>query len=274
VNPYSDTPYAPAEHVCEPVNSAPGVATSLTWNDYLKKFMLVGIGSGHGLPRGIHFVLSDDLVNWSRHYLLREQPIVGSWKSPQRPTNYASIIDSHSSSDNFDISGSNPHLYFVRHGGHPNDDLIRVELEIRARCQDSSRGTFDVLGTSNGADSSVEFPGYCRPPGYRVTDVLLRASGTRVKTAQEIFLCRANRAMLYDFFIASDSNCEGHTLISSIGFVRTAGVDQLAIHLCQIDGGGEYFVSRDRRCKGQVHKSILGYSLETPSKSVHSIDEQ
>jgi hypothetical protein len=129
----------PDAHVCAPV-SYPSVATmheSLTWNTYLKRFLLVGVAQRGPTP-GIYFSTSTDLINWSQAKLVTaaELPWTFACGGPD-PVLYPSLIDPASTSRMFSTSGRSPFLYYTQF--HYTDcrqsldrDLVRVPLRISA----------------------------------------------------------------------------------------------------------------------------------------------
>lgn len=111
---------------------------SLTWNSYLKKYLLVGTQNEGGPdPQvcGFYFSLSDDLISWTPRQLFWEVPFTVGPCTDNPPPGimkaYPSIIDHESSSINFDTSGKTPHLYYTELPsgvGSLNRDLARIPL--------------------------------------------------------------------------------------------------------------------------------------------------
>ncbi len=122
---------------------------SLTWNSYLNKFMLVGVGvyPVDGVETcGFFFSLSDDLINWSHPQLIRET-ILG-WPPCNRQTPeqaeknivqeaYPSIIDHDAPDISFTIVDSTAYLYFMRNmdnwqlgGWGLRRDLVRIPIKF------------------------------------------------------------------------------------------------------------------------------------------------
>jgi hypothetical protein len=114
-------PYVAAATFCTLVgNPSPAIDQGLTYNTYLKKYLLVGGGA--------YFSLSTDFVNWTA---------MGPMGLPEpHPVAYATIIDHDDSTPNFENSGRTPFLYFTRFNGTTisaaglNRDLIRVPMII------------------------------------------------------------------------------------------------------------------------------------------------
>jgi hypothetical protein len=114
-------PYVGAATFCTIVgNPSPSIDQGLTYNVYLKKYLLVGGGA--------YFSLSTDFVNWTA---------MGPMGLPEpHPVAYATIIDHDDSTPNFENSGRTPYLYFTRFNGTTisaaglNRDLIRVPVII------------------------------------------------------------------------------------------------------------------------------------------------
>jgi len=114
-------PYVGTATFCAIVgNPSPGIDQGLTYNTYLKKYLLVGGGA--------YFSLSTDFVSWTA---------MGPMGLPEpHPVAYATIIDHDDSTPNFENSGRTPYLYFTRFNGTTisaaglNRDLIRVPMII------------------------------------------------------------------------------------------------------------------------------------------------
>ena len=178
VDPYGPS-VNPADHVCTPVSGRTLktlFARSITWNTYLKKFMLIGTDGGAS-DKLVKYSLSDDLVNWSHL-----QPLVDPDAS-QQPTEcdeagagYPALLDHQDPAanatgetsgvngeppvtPNFDHPGRRPHLYFTRFnqvptneppdlqcktGGDNSDrDLARIPLQLEQRRATLLNGLID-----------------------------------------------------------------------------------------------------------------------------------
>jgi hypothetical protein len=140
-NPYVGT-FDPANHVCAPVafNQVGTMTESLTYNTYFKKWMLVGGSVGDvrfpDRPAGFYYTLSDDLVNWSSAELLVEAEI--TWTKdcePPDPIRDPSILDSSSTSRNFETVGQRAYIFYTVHhlsgcNGTLDRDLMRIPIEF------------------------------------------------------------------------------------------------------------------------------------------------
>jgi hypothetical protein len=157
----------PDAHVCAPISSLPSnmQGWSITYNRYLKKYMLVGAWSNPADPqprKKVHFFLSDDLRNWSAPQLLLDAPPRGPIHAETvclDGITYPHVIDPDdpakdwTSTDttvnpNFDHPGPTPDIYFNYNdverdqpGATPpcasvrNGSLGRLELDLRAQRQ-------------------------------------------------------------------------------------------------------------------------------------------
>jgi hypothetical protein len=125
--------------------SKPEIATmheSLTYNTYLRKYVLVGL-AGDRLPRrrgvtwGIYYSTSDDLRDWTKRKLVREVELPWTFRcGDQNPILYPSLLDPESTTRNFETTGRRPYLYFTRFHYRDcvqtlNRDLVRVRVEFR-----------------------------------------------------------------------------------------------------------------------------------------------
>jgi hypothetical protein len=140
-NPYLPGSFNPADHVCAPVDPASigSLSESLTWNTYFRKWMLIGISVGNpglGLPPGVYYSLSDDLIDWQDYDLLMEAEL--TWTDdcvPPDPIRDPGVIDPNSTSRNFETVGQTSHLYYtefhyVNCVGSLNRDLRRIPIEF------------------------------------------------------------------------------------------------------------------------------------------------
>ena len=152
---YQYTTNDPREkHVCEVVSrtSINNMSSSLTWNTYLNKYLLVGygftnVGAQTGNPWDIYYSTSDDLINWSPRQLLMNAEIIfescGTSDPERTDPLYPTLIDQASTSRNFETTGQHPHLYFTRFNQATpqtcngtawpcslDRDLIRIPIEF------------------------------------------------------------------------------------------------------------------------------------------------
>jgi len=130
----------PKNHVCKPVatKEISNIADSLTYNTYLKKYIIVGesiYGYAGEKEEGIYYSSSSDLINWSPKKILWKTKIFHTWAAgDQNPIGYPSLIDPTSSTRNYETTGQRPYLYFTRMnwaGGNKQDrDLVRIQIEF------------------------------------------------------------------------------------------------------------------------------------------------
>jgi hypothetical protein len=115
------------------------MSESLTYNTYLRKWMLVGMAAGNssnGLPSGIYYALSDDLLEWTNLDWLFEGEIV--WVNdctPPDPIKDPSLLDPTSTSRNFETVGQRGQLFYTLYhfdgcNGTLDRDLIRIPIEF------------------------------------------------------------------------------------------------------------------------------------------------
>lgn len=131
---YRDPNINPNQHLCTPVFKEN--PSSWTYNTVLRQYVaVVGINDNE---EGFGYVLSKDMIHWSKPYLLMHTTLK-LFQASRRGDNvsgqtYPSIIDPQSPDLNFEYSGSNPYLYFTRFnpkiGNWHNRDLIRVPLQV------------------------------------------------------------------------------------------------------------------------------------------------
>jgi hypothetical protein len=143
ISPYRADLGSPHDRVCEPVspNEIGGMHESLTFNEFLGKYLLVGLSSDRiprqgGTAYGVYYSVSDDLVDWSRRKLIHETEVPWSYEcGDTNPILYPSLLDPRSSSRNFETTGQRPYLYFTRFHYRDctqttNRDLVRVQVEF------------------------------------------------------------------------------------------------------------------------------------------------
>jgi hypothetical protein len=139
-------PYLGTAHAgpgCAPISvgEIAEMTESLTYNDTLGRYLLVGIAPPGPLSLGAHvsgiyFSTSRDLIHWSPRTLIAPAVAVPTYRCGQRsPIAYPSVLDPASSSRTYATSGGSPFLYFTQfhyHGCHrtPDRDLMRVRLAV------------------------------------------------------------------------------------------------------------------------------------------------
>jgi hypothetical protein len=145
VNPYTRRIALPSRNICRPV--APGaiaaMSDSLTYNTYLKAYVLVGISGDldrttNRVVWGVYFSASPDLVHWSRRKLVMAAEVPWTFKcGDSQPILYPSVLDPHSRARNFGTSGQTAYLYFTRWNRPTscrptmNRDLVRVPIAFQ-----------------------------------------------------------------------------------------------------------------------------------------------
>ena len=128
---------------CTPV-ATPEIATmvdSLTYNTYLKRYLLVGMasspqpGTGH-LVTGFYMSVSSDLIHWSPRRLIMPATSVQTFRcGGPNPVAYPSLIDPSSRSPSFETTGQRPYLYYTRFNYQGcrqtlDRDLMRVPIGL------------------------------------------------------------------------------------------------------------------------------------------------
>jgi hypothetical protein len=158
-DPYVES-YAPSEGVCTPVPGIGTLSESLTWNTYLKKWVLVGSADnadGFSGP-GFYYFTSDDLLHWSTAKLLMKGELPWTWRCEDgnEQLRDPSLLDDAGESRSFDTTGQRPYLFFTRFNisgcsTSLNRDMIRIPLELSNR---QSGGPIAVLEASSTAPST------------------------------------------------------------------------------------------------------------------------
>jgi len=167
-NPYVGT-FNPADHVCAPVdfNSIGTVTESLTYNTYLRKWMLVGAAVGNstnGLPSGFYYALSDDLLNWTDLSILMQAEL--TWNrdctNPPYPIRDPSLLDPNSTSRNFETVGQNAYLFYTEHhfsgcSGTLDRDLRRIPIEFSNQVPGGPSAALTASTQTASVGDSVQF---------------------------------------------------------------------------------------------------------------------
>ncbi|MBM3281717.1 MAG: class III signal peptide-containing protein [Candidatus Diapherotrites archaeon] len=140
----------PTHAPCAYLPNVQSLRSSITWNTYLNKYMLMGAGGwiNGGNECGAYYALSDDLINWTPIQKIKaldlpfgqagEPNCLGSWVSGATFNMYPSLIDHSATTINFEDSGQTPHLYWTRinnylGAGNPNGndrDLVRQQVTL------------------------------------------------------------------------------------------------------------------------------------------------
>lgn len=136
------SPYAgPAPASCTAVVYPPDVVgqPTVTYNTYLGKYLMVGatrVGGPTEVVCGFFYLLSTDLIHWTRMRLIRTAHT--PWTPECFPVGtigavFPSVIDHSDATVNFERPGRTPYLYYTRFNDHGlNRDLVRAPMTITA----------------------------------------------------------------------------------------------------------------------------------------------
>jgi hypothetical protein len=177
VNPYPLEPADPTQDVCRPVvpptlNGATfGGPRSLTYNQYLHKYMVLGQVGNVGPPESgsddVWYALSDDLVNWSSPQPLITRTGTGCG---QEDVQYPVVLDATNdpaaqwhvgdADPNFDHPSRQPYLYFDHEAyassgscGQTTAELARAPIKLEQRQADLDDAT-KFIDSDHGFDSA------------------------------------------------------------------------------------------------------------------------
>ncbi len=132
INPYTDETDDPEAHVCSPAEEYVD-SDSLTYNNYINRYVIVGFGGIEGDTEGVWYTLSEDLIHWTTPEIFYhlQTPWVLDYPT-QTAYLYASLIDPESESRNFETSGKTAYLYYTRlnSGWDLDRDLVRIPVEF------------------------------------------------------------------------------------------------------------------------------------------------
>lgn len=138
VNPYTEPEKAKSARKCAGMDSNLGmVETSITFNTYLNRYVMVGISTDNFSSSreiwGVMYALSDDLIHWDRRTLLFEMEL--PWTYQPGDGNiylYPSLIDPDSPSRNFETADDTAYIYLTRfyEDFHLHRDLVRIPVQF------------------------------------------------------------------------------------------------------------------------------------------------
>ena len=135
VNPYTDAIVDPADHDCPPIDrdDISDMTQSLTYNEFLDKFVLTGSGTSvDGAISGFFVSFSDDMIEWTPRELLLQKELPWTVQDPNEPHYlYPSLLDPESTARSFDKVGDTAYVYYMRNNRAPGDldrDMLRVPV--------------------------------------------------------------------------------------------------------------------------------------------------
>jgi hypothetical protein len=145
VNPYASPGTPSTGHVCAPVavDRIGTMTSSLTYNTYFGKYMLVGTETLYN-PKtgknvsGFFYSLSSDLITWGPARLLMTANFPWAYtctKASEKPVYDPSVLDPNSTSRNFETTGQTMNLYYVRANFNGcswglDRDLVRIPIKF------------------------------------------------------------------------------------------------------------------------------------------------
>lgn len=113
---------------------------------------------------------------------------------------------------------------------------------------------------------------YASPAGHRVTTDFVATNGyftergglwgifqTKIADTRALYECRAGGG---DYFVSLQSNCEGHSRLSTLGYIkmRKGNGASTLLYRCYVPGVGDHFVSIRKDCEGQQTDGAIGYA--------------
>lgn len=147
VDPYRDAPADPDRHVCAPLSAITSTISSVVRREGTDLYLAVTPATRRDsdgiLQPGIWWMVSHDLIHWSRPRLLMRVPLL--WRrdcARDVAFAYPSLIDPDSASPNFETVDGEFRLYLVRvHLDHactsgPRRDLLHVSVSWPAPSAD------------------------------------------------------------------------------------------------------------------------------------------
>jgi hypothetical protein len=132
INPYIEPTDNPDAHECTPLEGNGGLTNSLTYNNYIDRYVLLGPG-GEDESSGFYYALSEDLIHWTPFELLYHVLPFDPSNTTDILYQYPSLLDPNSESRNFETTGKTAYLYYTRHNiseGGLDRDLVRIPVEF------------------------------------------------------------------------------------------------------------------------------------------------
>ncbi len=135
VNPYTESGFDPAEHVCQPVDydNIEKMHSSITWNTYFQKYLLIGLAQKNKVW-GIYYSLSTDLIHWTVRKLIMQANVnINPDLDPaETVVGYPAVIDHGDTTRNFERTGREVYLYYttwVKNDPY-NRKLVRIPIRF------------------------------------------------------------------------------------------------------------------------------------------------
>ncbi len=200
INPYTETGYDPADHIAAILDydKIEKMHSSITWNTYFNKFLLVGAAQKNG-KWGFYYSLSDDLIHWTVRKLIMEANVNIHAQSGSDVYGYPAIVDHNDTTRNFEVSGREVYLYYSRwpYGQNYNRTLERIPIrfnkmlvngfEVTGKGDNEDTNLGDGIATTQFGKTSLRSAieeSNSRPPWYKdsVITISFNISGTGVQT--------------------------------------------------------------------------------------------
>ena len=170
---------------------------SITYNNYLKAYVLVGMRYGPPGP-GIYYAISNDLLHWSTPVKIMGLDGIA----------YPSLIDPTDASRNFEYSNREPYIYYTRfnNGTDLDRDLVRQKIRFTAANAPAISGTPLPTSTSTPAptQTAVPFPTYTFVPTQTPTPTPSPARTPnlpgRQKCTGSFWLCWFHIGLWFDYW--------------------------------------------------------------------------
>ncbi len=152
INPYTQTNYDPADHIAAILDYSKieKMHSSITWNTYFNKFLLVGSAVKDGVW-GFYYSLSEDLIHWSTRKLIMEANVNIHAQPGSDVYGYPAIVDHNDTTRNFEVTGQDVYLYYTRwpYGENYNRTLERIPIRFNKQLVNG----FVVTSTEDNEDT-------------------------------------------------------------------------------------------------------------------------
>lgn len=160
IDPHRREPAGRSEPACAAIS--PGelgvMASSVTYNTYLDRYVMVGVTAIHAGGRevwGVLYAFSDDLITWQPRQLLFEVELPWTYRpGDDNVYLYPALLDPASPSRNFETTGKTAYLYLTRFNARGagdtldtlDRDLVRVPVEFFPSAEEAASAAVPFLG--------------------------------------------------------------------------------------------------------------------------------
>ncbi len=127
INPYTEATDNTGAHLCKRLKGNTRSTWSLTYNNYIDRYILLGI-YGSERSYGFYYSVSEDLIKWTPPVIFWDPWAADSLTYTAYA--YPSLLDPDSESRNFETTGKTAYVYYTRFNSPADRDLLRIPVEF------------------------------------------------------------------------------------------------------------------------------------------------